>query len=80
LFITAPIKPSKQTQILLDQMSKSTEEEKKRWDQVMENFDLLYTRLNDMGITQQELKNQIQLNNTKVDQCSNEQKLIAQQV
>jgi hypothetical protein len=61
-------------------MSKSTEEEKKRWDQVMENFDLLYTRLNDMGITQQELKNQIQLNNTKVDQCSNEQKLIAQQV
>jgi hypothetical protein len=46
----------------------------------MENFDLLYTRLNDMGITQQELKNQIQLNNTKVDQCSNEQKLIAQQV
>jgi hypothetical protein len=72
LFITAPIKPSKQTQILLDQMSKSTEEEKKRWDQVMENFDLLYTRLNDMGITQQELKNQIQLNNTKVDQCSNE--------
>jgi hypothetical protein len=80
VFITAPIKPSKQTQILLDQISKSTEEEKKRWDQVMENFDLLYTRLNDMGITQQELKNQIQLNNTKVDQCSNEQKLIAQQV
>lgn len=46
----------------------------------MENFDLLYTRLNDMGVTQQELKSQIQLNNTKVDQCTKEQKSIAQQV
>jgi len=55
----APIKPSKQTQILLDQMSKNTDEEKTKWDQVMENFDLLYARINDMGITQQELKTQI---------------------
>lgn len=48
-------------------MSKSNAEENKRWDQVMEIFDLLYTRLNDMGVTQQELKSQIQLNNAKVD-------------
>jgi hypothetical protein len=77
---TAPLKPSKQTHILLDQMSKSADEEKTNWDQVMENFDLLYARINDMGITQQELKTQIQLNNTKVEQCSKEQKFIAQPV
>lgn len=33
-----------------------------------------------MGLTQQELKTQIQLNNAKVEQCSKDQKFIAQQV
>lgn len=61
-------------------MLKNIDEEKTKWDQVMENFDLLYARINDMGITQQELKTQIQLNNTKVEQCSKDQKFIAQQV
>lgn len=37
-------------------MSKNTEEEKTRWDQVMDNFDLLFTRVNDIGLIQQELK------------------------
>jgi hypothetical protein len=32
-------------------MSSSVDDEKTRWGQVMENFDLLYARLNDMGIT-----------------------------
>jgi hypothetical protein len=38
----APIKPSKQTQILLDEVSRSNEDDKTRWDLVMENFDLLF--------------------------------------
>lgn len=46
---TAPAKPSKQTQILLDQMSRSQDDEKSRWYQVMENFDLLFTKMNDIG-------------------------------
>lgn len=46
----------------------------------MENFDLLFTCMTDMGITQQALKSQIKLNNAKVDLCSKEQQLISQQV
>jgi len=50
--ITAPLKPSKQTQILLDTMAKSADDEKQFMDQVMEHFDLLFTRVNDIGEVQ----------------------------
>ena len=59
--VTAPPKPSAQTKILLDNMSKSVEEEKTRWDQVMENFDLLFSRINDIGVVQQQLKTQMDI-------------------
>lgn len=49
---TAPPKPSKQTQILLDTMSKNTDEEKKFMDEVMDQFDLLFARVNDIGEVQ----------------------------
>jgi hypothetical protein len=57
--ITAPPKPLAQTKVLLDQMSRSQEDDKNKWDQVMDNFDLLFTRMNDIGIIQQDLKNQL---------------------
>lgn len=55
-FIIAPPKPSKHTQILLDTMSKSADDEKQFMDQVMEQFDLLFTRVNDIGKVQQQMK------------------------
>jgi len=61
-------------------MVPDTTNEKEKWDQMMENFELLYECLNAMGLTQQALKTQIKLNNTKVDQCSQDQKLIAKKV
>lgn len=76
----APIKPSKQTQILLDQMSRSADEEKPKWDQVMENFDLLFTQIQNMGITQTEMKNQIAANNAKVDQVEKNQAFMTKQI
>jgi hypothetical protein len=54
-------------------MSKNSDDEKTKWDQVMENFDLLYSRMNDIGQIQQELKKEFQEHKT-------EQKLISQQV
>lgn len=78
--ITALIKPSKQTQLLLDEMFRSNEEEKTRWDSVMDNFELLYARLNDIGLIQQDLKNQLQDNMRRVDNVVSDQKLITKQV
>lgn len=75
-----PPKPSTQTQILLEKMASSADDERTRWGQVMDNFDLLYARLNDMGLIQQEVKQQLADTTRKVDQCTSDQRLIAQQV
>ena len=61
-------------------MSKSADDDKSRWDQMMESVDLLFHRMNDIGVIQQELKTQMQENNKKVDKCAAEQQFIAQQV
>jgi hypothetical protein len=68
---TAPPKPSAQTTFILDAMSKSADE-KNRWDQVLENFDLLFARVNDIGSIQQELKTELTAN-------KEEQRLISEQ-
>ena len=57
--ITASIKPSKQTQLLLDEMSKTAASDEERWNAILEHMDLMSTRMNDMGIVQQELKSQV---------------------
>lgn len=66
----APPKPSKQTQILLDIMLHSADEEKTRWDQVMEHFDLLFSQINDLGVVQQQLKAQLDIRGAAMDQYS----------
>jgi hypothetical protein len=48
-------------------MSRSNEDEKTRWDSIMDNFDMLFAWLNDIGLIQQDLKNQLQDNNRRVD-------------
>jgi hypothetical protein len=73
IVITEPPKhpqPSKQTQILLDTMSRNTEEENTKWDQVMEHFDLLFTQLNDLSVVQQQLKSQMDIRGAAMDQYS----------
>jgi hypothetical protein len=61
-------------------MSRSNEDDKTRWDSVMENFDLLYARLNDIGLIQQDLKTQLQDNSRRVEHVASNQNLIAEQV
>jgi hypothetical protein len=48
-------------------MSRSNDDEKTRWDSVMDNFDMLFARLNDIGIIQHSLKTQLEDNNRRVD-------------
>jgi hypothetical protein len=37
-------------------MSKTSDGDKTRWDQVMDQLDLLFSRVNDISLSQQELK------------------------
>lgn len=46
----------------------------------MDNFDLLFVRVNNIGVIQQDLKTQLANTSLKVDTCTVEQKIIAQQV
>jgi hypothetical protein len=66
-------KPLVQTKSILDAMSTKTDEEKDRYEHIMEHFDLLFARVNDIGVIKQELKKE--LTKTKQDQ-----KIISQQV
>lgn len=54
-------------------MSQKTDDENGRWNQVKDNFDLLFAQLNDFGIIQQELKKDISA-------TQEEQQLISKQV
>jgi hypothetical protein len=46
----AEVKPSNQTQILLEQMSKKSDDDKSKWDEMMESVDLLFDRMNDINL------------------------------
>jgi hypothetical protein len=61
-------------------MSHSNEDDKTHWDSVMENFDLLFARLNDISLIRQELRTQLQADNHRVENVASDQKFIAKQV
>jgi len=61
-------------------MSKNTEEDKSRWDQMMEHLDLLFSRVDDIGTVQQQMKAQMDIRGAAMDSYSEQQQLIAQQV
>lgn len=54
-------------------MSKTSDDDKNRWDQVMESFGMLFAQRNDISLIQQGLK-------TKFKATKEEQKLIVQQI
>lgn len=49
-------------------------------DQVMEQFDLLFRRVNDIGKVQQQMKTQMDIKGAAMDHYTTEQHMIAQQV
>jgi hypothetical protein len=52
---TTPPKPSVQTKFLLDAMTEEVEKENTKLDQIMESLDLLFDRVTDVGIQQQNM-------------------------
>ena len=65
---------------MLDTMARSADDEKQFMDQVMEHFDLLFIRVNDIGEVQQQMKAQMDIRGEAMDNYSAEQHMIAQQV
>lgn len=70
--ITAPSKPLKQTQILLDAMSRSADEEKAFKNEVMEYLHPLFSRISDIGEVQRQMKAQMDIRASAMDNYSAE--------
>ena len=54
--------------------------EDERWDQVNENFDLLFTRVDSMGVNQQRLEAQMDLGSKVMEQMLRDQQTLAKQI
>ena len=61
-------------------MAEEAEKEGNKLDQILESIDLLFTRVTDIGLTQQRMRTQLELNTQAVDLQTAEQKLMARQI
>jgi len=61
-------------------MSRKSDEEQNFMERVMDQFDLLVTRVNEIGATQTQMKQQMDIRAAAMDEYTSEQHLIAQQV
>jgi len=50
------------------------------WEQVMESLDLIFARMTDLGRTQQQLRNQVEMTTQAVDGLGKEQQILTQKV
>lgn len=79
-FITAPPKPSVQTQFILEEMESSGQKEDERWDRMMKSIDLLFARVGDIDRVQHQMAAQIDLNIQIIDQVLLDQITLAKQL
>ena len=77
---TAPPKPSVQTQFVLSAMEQSALRTQERWDQVANNFDLLFARVDDILGTQIKLEAQYDMTTKVIEQMMKDQQVLPQQV
>ncbi|WVZ52496.1 hypothetical protein U9M48_003550 [Paspalum notatum var. saurae] len=61
-------------------MHSQSEQEQARWNQIMENFYLLFARVNDIGVHQNQLEAKLDLTTRAMDHYSAEQQSMAQEV
>lgn len=78
--ITAPPKPSAQTQILLTTMEEEAKREDERWREVMEHLDLLFARVGDIDRNQQKVESQFAMTNKVIEQMLLDQQLMSKQI
>ena len=57
-----------QTQFVLDMMDARFQQDDEHWTQVSENFDLLFARVESLGVNQARLESQMNLGNQVMEQ------------
>lgn len=78
--ITAPPKPSAQTQFVLTKMDEQMAKDDARWDQVMENMDLLFAQVGEISTNQQKMAAQFSISTQVMEQLLADQQLLSKQI
>ena len=79
-FITAPPKPSVQSQFILDVMDAFSQREDDHWSRITKSIDLLFSRVADIDRTQQHMASQLDLSTKVMDQVLQDQQTLAKQM
>jgi len=61
-------------------MTRRSEEENSRWEQLQKNLDVMFSQINEMHTTQKQMKAQMDLRSAAMDEYAQEQHNIAQQI
>ena len=69
----APPKPFVQMQFMLNAMGEAAHRDDKRWDEVSENFDLLFSKVELLNTNQTRLEVHVDLGNKVIEQMLNDQ-------
>lgn len=73
---TTPPKPSPQTLFILDKMDAREKKEDERWGEVMENFDLMFSKVAEIDKNQQKSDTWFDMSTQVIEQLLKDQKLI----
>jgi hypothetical protein len=73
----APSKPSVQTQILLSAMDEQANLDMERWDSINENFDLLFSKVEEVDRNQQKLEAKFDVSTIVMEQMIRDQETLA---
>jgi hypothetical protein len=76
----ACVKPSQQTQFVLDALDSTEKREDQRWEKMQESIDLLFSKLEAQEETQGQMAVQMELTAKAMTQSSQEQLALAQQL
>lgn len=78
--ITAPPKPSVQTQFVLTRMDDRASVEDAHWHEVMENLDLLYAKVGSVEQNQQRIEARMEMSGGIMEQMLKDQQQLAKQM
>jgi septation ring formation regulator EzrA len=76
----ALVKPSQQTQFVLDVMAEASSSVEKRLERVQESVDLLFTKMEAQEAAQHQMAMQVDLTSQAIAQANQEHQALAQQL
>jgi hypothetical protein len=58
-------------------MTRRSEEENSKWEQLQKNFDTIFSQMNEMSMVQKQMKAQMDLRDAAMDEYTKEQQTIS---